>query len=320
MATNNELRFRRQIHPNGTYLDTHTKQKTSQGRDNVYGTRHILGICTLLATLAFIIYTSDQYLPKPKPITARLTDFSAARSRIHLDEIIKFGPRPSGSYACDIDTVRYLLKVLHSIKDNSNKGLDIEVELQTASGTFAYCRKDTKLSEQYGEYISYDEVHNVVVRLSPRRSTRHYVLANAHFDTEFNTVGASDDTVMCAILIESFRALSHLDASQLRHGFIFLFNGGEEGSLSGAHAFVQHRWFPLAKIVVNVEAAGSGKFYNYLYLSPSIYLCLCVCVNVSNKLDKKRKIEMGFSRKNREKSGGVFLYNFCNVSDMLLSF
>ena len=44
----------------------------------------------------------------------------------------------------------------------------------------------------------------------------------------------------------------------------FLFNGAEEGPLAGSHAFIMnHKWKDLPKVVVNLEAAGSGISSNF---------------------------------------------------------
>lgn len=45
----------------------------------------------------------------------------------------------------------------------------------------------------------------------------------------------------------------------LYHDIIFLFNGAEEAGLLGSHGFVtNHIWFEDAKIIINLDVAGSS--------------------------------------------------------------
>ena len=243
-----------------------SKNSAKDNNNKIYGTCHIAGICIILSALVYVVYRCDAFLPESKPIDALSTEFSGDRARRHLEAITRIGPRPAGSYASDIQAVDYLLNELNLIKEKANQQYHIEVELQKASGSFAFFRKPTKFVESFGMTSTYDNTSNVIVKISASKLTKHFVLANAHFDTVMNTEGASDDTVNCAVLLETFRAISKLDPKELKHGIIFLFNGGEEGGLSGSHAFLQHRWFPLVKVLVNMEAAGSGLYMLHVHV------------------------------------------------------
>ncbi|XP_057299822.1 endoplasmic reticulum metallopeptidase 1-like [Hydractinia symbiolongicarpus] len=229
-------------------------QHYSPYSDKIYGSQYIVSLVIFIGFLVYMIYTSDSFLPTSKPIDSPLQEFSGDRAREHLTAITKFGPRVTGSYENDITTVNYLLKELNLIKEVAHEDFDIEIELQTSSGSFAYARP-----RGYVITNAYQNITNVVVKISSRKSDNAYILANAHFDTPMNTEGASDDTVSCAVLIEIFRSICQGNPTDLKHGIIFLFNGAEEGFLSGSHAFVKdHRWLSLVKVVVNIEAAGSG--------------------------------------------------------------
>lgn len=276
MTTINDLRYRGTANePEPIQSKNKTKTLINQHySDKIYGVGHIVLICVVVFVLCFTVQMTEEYLPDTKPLNTSPVDFSADRARIHLEGITSIGPRTAGSYANDIQTVNYLLRELNSIKDKANSHLNIEIELQKASGSFAFFRKATKIMESVGMTSTYDDTSNVIVKLLPSTETKHFVLVNAHFDTVSNTEGASDDTVNCAILIETFRALSQLDTTQLKHGVIFLFNGAEEGGLSGSHAFLQHRWFPLVKVVVNVEAAGSGTIFHYSFLYFELFILI----------------------------------------------
>ena len=95
----------------------------------------------------------------------------------------------------------YLVKALNRIKSNADPRFHIEIDVQHVSGSFAFYRNGTALTEAVGVTSAYDDAVNVVAKISPSASTTRYVLANAHFDTVPNTEGASDDTVNCAVLL-----------------------------------------------------------------------------------------------------------------------
>jgi len=222
-----------------------------------YGVNHVAGIMFTLGFLWYAVYISDTVLPKSKSIDAPLNEFSGDRARKSLVTITNIGPRPSGSYANDILAVETILSILNKIKTNANKKFHIDIELQHASGSFAFVRKNKFID--LGFTSAYGNITNILVKMSVNKDEKLFVLANAHFDTVMNTEGASDDTISCAVLIEIFRTITRSDPSKLKYGLIFLLNGAEEGGLSGSHAFVnEHRWASIVKAVINVEAAGSG--------------------------------------------------------------
>lgn len=71
-------------------------------------------------------------------------------------------------------------------------------------------------------------------------------------------LGGSDDGINCAVMLEVLRKLSKLPEAP-SHNIIFLFNGAEETPLQAAHGFItQHKWAKETKVVINLEAAGTG--------------------------------------------------------------
>lgn len=261
MLSNSELRQRHVSRCSTEDNETsplHSSGDNDKKDDELYNTYHFLGLIILITGLVCTVGMFGTFLPPSKPIDAVVAEFSGDRARIHMESIASIGPRPSGSYANDIEAVKYILNEVNRIREEAEPHYDIEIELQTVSGSFAFVRKSNYID--LGFTSAYGNISNVIVKISPKgdSSSGIYLLANAHYDTVMNTEGASDDTVSCAVLIEAFRTLSQTYDEKIRHGVIFLFNGAEEGGLSGGHAFIQHRWFPLVKAVVNVEAAGSG--------------------------------------------------------------
>ena len=72
-----------------------------------------------------------------------------------------YGPRPVGSFECDVQTVTYLRSVLDSMVSVSRQPqarVRMEVDTQRVSGTFHL--------RGYDLYQKYENVTNVVVRLS----------------------------------------------------------------------------------------------------------------------------------------------------------
>lgn len=229
--------------------------------ERFFGVQHAFGIFAIISFISYAVYVSNTFLPKSKPVGAPTREFSGDRARKHLITITKIGSRPSGSYENDIIAVETILKILEKIKAKANPKLFIEIELQCSSGSFGIIRKNNFI--ELGITSTYGNITNILVKIQGKKDEDKFILVNAHYDTVPNTVGASDDTVSCAILIEAFRALSVGEPNELENGVIFLINGAEEGGLAGSHAFVkEHRWASLIKAFINVEAAGSGILSN----------------------------------------------------------
>lgn len=78
------------------------------------------------------------------------------------------------------------------------------------------------------------------------RQVRPYITQTLqHFSiftrTGFHVVGASDDAVSCAVMLEVLHSLAN-QSTPLHHGVIFLFNGAEENVLQVKmkHAFYNY--------------------------------------------------------------------------------
>ncbi|XP_059412979.1 endoplasmic reticulum metallopeptidase 1-like [Carassius carassius] len=197
----------------------------------------LLGFGFLLWILVLI---SDQQL-----ITSSPGHFSSVRARKHLEQITSIGPRTVGSPENEITTVNYLLDQIEQIRSESETGPHfIKVDIQRPSGCFFYS--------------CYDRVTNVAVKLEPKTTAQHFMLANCHFDSVANSPGASDDAVGCSVMLEVLHSLANL-STPLKHGVIFLFNGAEETMLQGSHGFItQHPWAQQVRAFVNLDAAGVG--------------------------------------------------------------
>ncbi|XP_047123098.1 endoplasmic reticulum metallopeptidase 1 isoform X1 [Hydra vulgaris] len=242
----------REQHRGDSYLDKKSNYIQLSNQKHFYGPVHFLIIVLSVSAIIYSVRVSDLFLPDPKNLTTENHTFSGFRAQKHLYDLTKIGHRVAGSYESDVEAVNLLIKKINAIKDEANKGFDIEIDLQTVSGSFAFVQKIVAFTS------TYENITNVLVKISSN-PTDTYLLANAHFDTVMGTEGASDDGVSCAVLLEVLRCIALSDPEKLKYGIIFLFNGAEEGGLAGSHGFVlEHKWFPLVKAVVNLEAAGSG--------------------------------------------------------------
>lgn len=90
---------------------------------------------------------------------------------------------------------------------------------------------------------SYNGIQNFIVKLKPaERVAEHSLLVNSHFDSVPISPGAGDPIALVAVMLESLRVIS-MSPNALKHNIIFLFNGAEENTLQGSHAFIsQHKW------------------------------------------------------------------------------
>ncbi|EDV35721.2 uncharacterized protein Dana_GF12331 [Drosophila ananassae] len=177
-------------------------------------------------------------------------EFIGERAMKHLAELSSIGPKPAGSINNEVHTVNFLLREIQKIKDEARSDIyDIEVEKQLYTGGFYL----------YGFAISYENLSNVVVKISQKDSNNeNYVLVNSHYDSEMKSPGAGDDGVMVVVMLETLRVISRSE-KPLNHPVVFLFNGAEEARLLGAHGFItQHKWAKNCRALVNLDSTGTG--------------------------------------------------------------
>ena len=132
-----------------------------------------------------------------------------------------------GSAANEIQAFGFIFDQLYQIRNSSEKLSDISIDHQIVSGF----RSQSAI---------YKNIQNIVVRVQGQ--TDNALMLNCHFDSVPGSPGASDDIVMCCIMIELLRILSKTKEKE-KHSIIFLFNGSEEEDLQAAHGFItQHHW------------------------------------------------------------------------------
>uniref|UniRef100_A0A0A1WZ70 FXNA-like protease n=1 Tax=Zeugodacus cucurbitae TaxID=28588 RepID=A0A0A1WZ70_ZEUCU len=196
-----------------------------------------------------IVVQQVNHLPTPltyKDAATHTDEFIAERAEHFLLKLSNLGPKVLGSEANEVKAVQLIMDEISAIQKQKSDYFDIEVDKQVVSG-------------QYSATRLYQGVQNVIVKLSAKTSTSsNYLLINAHFDSVPTSPGASDDGAMVAVMLEALRVLA-ISKGPLEHPIVFLFNGAEEDGLFGSHGFVsQHKWAKNCKVVINLDAAGSG--------------------------------------------------------------
>lgn len=189
------------------------------------------------ASAALLTWVSIRSIAPPavRPQSAPPTVFSAERALRHLNVIAR-APHPCGSPAHE--AVReYVVSALEK------EGLRIEVQEATA------------VSDRSG--IRAAHVQNVIGRLPGTDPAARAILVAAHYDSAFNSPGASDDGAGVAAILEAVRALRA--GRPLRNDVIVLLTDAEEPGLLGARVFAREH--PLARrigVALNFEARGAG--------------------------------------------------------------
>ncbi|GAU98777.1 hypothetical protein RvY_09877 [Ramazzottius varieornatus] len=226
----------------------------SQG--NMLGWLQWLILGAYIGTVIYLIQTVSQQLPRPWPSSEHgdlrdMSKFSEDRAMQHLLVLTSFRPRTVGTDGNDKFAANYFYKEAQAIKKKAAQLHDIDIDHQIVSGSF-------RLAFLGGFNSVYRNVHNILVRVSPRNvETNRTLLVNCHFDAAIGVDGASDDLSQCVIMLDTLAVLARRGALPGR--ILFLFNGAEESILQASHGFVtQHPWAKEVTAFVNLEAAGSG--------------------------------------------------------------
>ncbi|WP_079027028.1 M20/M25/M40 family metallo-hydrolase [Embleya scabrispora] len=197
-----------------------------------------------LAALVLLLLTAVAALlplrvSEPRPASAPVGEFSAARAVARLDNIAKV-PHPAGS-AAQSQVREYLVGELRKL------GLRPEVQARVAP------------SDPDGNPAVVGSVSNIHATIPGREPTGRVLLV-AHYDSVPIAPGASDDGANVAAILEIARALG--TGPQLRNDLEILFTDGEEQGLLGARAFVdaeagtRRAADPRRTVVVNMEGRG----------------------------------------------------------------
>jgi len=188
--------------------------------------RAIFVALPLVVILALAIWR----LPGPEPKTDVAEGFSSARAMRTLREVLVDGvPHPVGSQANE----RVRARIVTQFRA---LGYTTRVQSRFACNAYASC----------------GQVENIYAF---RQSGPDTVLATAHYDSVGAGMGASDDGMGIAALLEAARVLRDEPS---RNPVAFLLTDGEEAGLLGAEAFVADETLSRnAAVVVNIEMRGT---------------------------------------------------------------
>ncbi|KAI8816410.1 uncharacterized protein EV422DRAFT_571794 [Fimicolochytrium jonesii] len=186
--------------------------------------------------------------------------FSGGHAWEHLEAIVQFGPRPYNSDA-NLRTLAYLEHVVREARA-------LGIALGKDDDWIEISAPDTT---NLNVNLAYYQSSNLVVRIKGSSNTREALLVSAHYDSAPLSYGVTDDGIGIVAMLDIVRALVH--GSTLDHDVILNFNNGEEMSLYGGYALLQHPWFQDIKGFINLEGTGTaGKTRSLLFRTNSYEL------------------------------------------------
>ncbi|HRE68198.1 MAG TPA: M20/M25/M40 family metallo-hydrolase [Cyclobacteriaceae bacterium] len=194
-----------------------------------------IGLCILVLAGIFSVQLNQP--PEVQNRNSPVTGFSAERAHDHL-KIIAAHPHSAGT--AYHDSVRYYIS-------RYCQEAGYQVEIQDTVGARVAAN---------GRVMVAGKVRNIVATLKGTGNKPENILVMAHYDSEPNTPGATDDGSGVSAMLETIRALKA--SALLQHDITFLFTDMEEAGLLGAEAFVN--LYPQKytnTIVLNYESRGN---------------------------------------------------------------
>jgi len=193
--------------------------------------------------LALLIAVLTLQSPRPAPVSAPETSFSAARAMVDVREIAQ-RPHPVGS-ADHARVGAYLLQRMQALG------------LQTSTQPGPLSPRAVQRIERGGGSATGIELTNLIGVLPGRDPRLPAVALMAHYDTVPGSPGAADDSAGVAAILEAVRALRARGPAD--RTLVVLLTDGEELNLDGARAFWgDHPLRDRIGAVVNLEARGGG--------------------------------------------------------------
>ena len=192
-------------------------------------------LIALFLTLTAVFSVREHDPPGAASASVSPDTFSASRAVRHV-AVSAEKPHPLGS-------IEHAVVRDYLVRELSASGL--EPQIQQATVTI-----------DKGPPLEVATVQNVLARFKGTASGMAVLLV-AHYDSAFNSFGASDDGSGVASLLETLRALKSGPA--LKNDVVFLLTDGEEHGLLGARAFAgEHPWARDVGVVLNFEARGNS--------------------------------------------------------------
>ncbi len=195
--------------------------------------------------LALLIAIFSLQAPRPAPLDAPVTEFSAARAMVDIREIAQ-RPHPVGS----ADHARVQALLLQRMQ-----ALGLQTSTQTGPISQGAARY---LERLWGDPQAANfSATNLIGVLPGQNPALPAVAMMAHYDTVPRSAGAADDTTGVAGVLEAVRAIRARGPTQ--RTLVVLFTDAEEIGLDGARVFWGgHPLRDRIGAVVNLEARGGG--------------------------------------------------------------
>lgn len=230
---------------------------------------------TVILTVALFLISShirNENLLDPTTYRPSTTvPFNLDNALSHISHLAS-RPRYVGTNALE-DGMQYIMSQLHKLQPLAKRNnLHLDVQL-FRSDPSSYTIGIANVANLHN---SYDNISSVIARLRPAHlpfdTDVQPLLINAHVDSALSAPGASDILCGVGINMEIVRSIISLSSNvnTLRRPIIFLFNGGEEVFLTGAHSFVtQHPWGRVAAAFINLESIGAGNAFHLFRVGPN---------------------------------------------------
>ncbi|XP_050676352.1 endoplasmic reticulum metallopeptidase 1-like isoform X2 [Leptidea sinapis] len=239
--------------PSTDYEDSHSEKAWKK-----VPSPYILVLLAIYLLLGYLVQLNEDAMPAVIKIADVSPDdtgtFSEESGMRYLDIILGDAPRVAGT-PYHLNKTVDLKNVLDDIASKSVQR--VMTDWQFVSGDYWIEFKPPYVN-------SYTNLSNIVAVLVGESGTENdtlgsSLLVNCHYDSVPYAIGASDNGLFCAAMVEVLSRLSKR-RTKLKHNVIFLFNGAEENPLQGSHGFLSHPWAKGVTNVINLDAGGmNGK-------------------------------------------------------------
>lgn len=148
-------------------------------------TQHLVFVLTYFLFVSLTVIFLEKNLPEPLTIDSEDIDperFIAEKARNFLANLTSIGPRVVGSVANEVLAVKYLKAHINDIIKKTHQNHIIMLDVTKHSGEFPLTFLD-------GMTSVYRNVQNVMVKIGPRRASKHSLLLNCHFDSAIESPG-----------------------------------------------------------------------------------------------------------------------------------
>ncbi|KAK9905035.1 hypothetical protein WJX75_008341 [Coccomyxa subellipsoidea] len=229
---------------------SHEREKQTKG---VLQQLSIIGLTFTL--LCAVVYRAILWVPTPQGPDAPPQSFSEGRAlqtTAYLSETI--GPRIVGSPQIE-QTAQYVERqalLLQKLAQQTRPDLVVEVDREQTTGAVNMVFAGTHMTN------AYNNLTNIIVSIAPKSALNSKaVMINAHFDSVFESPGASDCAACVGTALEIARVIVASPDIQLAVPLMLLLNGGEETVLTAAHGFMKtSKWASSVGAFINLESTG----------------------------------------------------------------